>query len=234
MQLWITSLEGWEVTPPRTEGQRAPDFLTYCPRHSLPPSSPSFLFGATWLISSSQATTQAASPRLQLFKLWLELQEEPWGPFGGHSRAPPRGRVRENWGGSPFLSVMTSRVVCLALNYPQLGRRKAWGGRIAKQSVRDGVTVKYLAGRNSHHSLNPCRCHCECLSRLGGSFDPFVDPMHNLMTFFWKVACWVEGLWKWISCLYKYCFCIIQSFLSEKELKSSVWGFSALLICWSI
>lgn len=74
--------------------------------------------------------------------------------------------------------------MCLALNYPQLRKRKAWGGRIAKQLVRDGVIVKYLAGRNSHHSPNPCRCHCECLSRLGGSFGLFVDPMHNLMTFF--------------------------------------------------
>lgn len=48
-----------------------------------------------------------------------------------------------------FLTVMTGRVVCLALHCPHLGKRKTWGGRITKQLVRDGVIVKYLAGKNS-------------------------------------------------------------------------------------
>lgn len=127
-----------------------------------------------------------------------------------------------------FLTVMTSRVVCLALLCPQWRKRKAWGGRIAKQLVRDGVMDKWLAGKNSRHSVNPYWCHFECLSHV---FTFTQQP-------FWSV-CWPDAspcdlfgkrlaqkrLWKWITCLYKYRFCIIQSFLSEKEVKSSVRGF---------
>lgn len=66
-------------------GQREQEFLRNCPQPCLPGSlSPSCLFGAAWLISSSQTTTQAQTPRLQLFKLGLELQEKPYGALCGH------------------------------------------------------------------------------------------------------------------------------------------------------
>lgn len=69
---------------------------------------------------------------------------------------------------------------------------------------------------------------CFSLS-LRGRSDLFVDLMPNLMTCAEGAFC-SERVMK-MDKLSKYGFCIIQSFLSEKEVKSSVRGFFVLLIC---
>lgn len=81
---------------------------------------------------------------MQLFKLLIRITGRAF--FGAEcsSRVAGSGRSEEEVGGErggglPFLSVMTGRLVCLALNHPQLGDGGAQG--LSR--------VKYLAGRNS-------------------------------------------------------------------------------------